>query len=115
MVSRAGGYNGAPVKGFYGVTQGDSLSPTVFNVVVDSVICHWFNVLVLPDKAALLRGLSQRAPGRMWSVWRHTSMQMTGFLHRCGLLASRRAFDTLTEIFDRVGLRTNVDNTVSME
>ena len=27
-------------KGFHGVTQGDPLSPTIFNVVVDSVMSH---------------------------------------------------------------------------
>ena len=36
MVARAGGYYRNAFKGERGVTQGDPLSPTVFNVVVDA-------------------------------------------------------------------------------
>ena len=49
MLARAGGYYGKAFKGERGVTQGDLLSPTIFNVVVDAVIRHWVNGLV--DKA----------------------------------------------------------------
>ena len=41
MVARAGGYYGEDFKGARGVTQGNPLSPTIFNVVVDAVVCHW--------------------------------------------------------------------------
>ena len=41
MVTRTGGYYGKALGGERGVTQGDPLSPTVFNVVVDTVIRHW--------------------------------------------------------------------------
>ena len=41
MVVRAGGYYGEAFKGDRGVTQGDPLSPTIFNVVVDAVVRHW--------------------------------------------------------------------------
>ena len=37
MMSQAGGYYGAPFKGYQGVTQGDTLSPTLFSVVVEAV------------------------------------------------------------------------------
>ena len=40
MVARAGGYYGAALQGDRGVTQGDPLSPTIFNVVVDVVVRH---------------------------------------------------------------------------
>ena len=46
MVAREGGYYGKAFKGERGVTQGDSLSPTIFNVVVDAVVQHWVNGLV---------------------------------------------------------------------
>ena len=36
-----GGYYGEPFHRYRGVTQGDQLLPTIFNVVVDAVICHW--------------------------------------------------------------------------
>ena len=40
MVARAGGYYGTAFQGGRGVTQGDPLSPTIFNVVVDAVVRH---------------------------------------------------------------------------
>ena len=41
MVARAGGHYGEALKGTWGVTQGDPLLPTIFNVVVDGVVRHW--------------------------------------------------------------------------
>ena len=41
MVAWAGGYYGASFRGGIGVTQGDPLSPRIFNVVVDAVDCDW--------------------------------------------------------------------------
>ena len=46
MVARAGGYYMAAFKGAQGVTQGDLLPPTIFNVVVDAVVHHWVSVMV---------------------------------------------------------------------
>ena len=44
MVSRSGGYYGDAFKGARGVTHGDPLSPTIFNVVVDAVVHHWVTI-----------------------------------------------------------------------
>ena len=41
MVARAGGYYGTSFQVARGVTQGDPLSYTIFNVVVDAVVLHW--------------------------------------------------------------------------
>ena len=38
MAARAGGYYGTTFGGERGVTQGDPMSPTLFNVVVDAVV-----------------------------------------------------------------------------
>ena len=46
MVARAGGYYGTGFKGERGVTQGDPLSPTIFNVVVDAVVRHWVTMAI---------------------------------------------------------------------
>ena len=40
IVARVGGYYGAAFKGAWGVKQGDPLSPTIFNVVMDAVVRH---------------------------------------------------------------------------
>ena len=44
MVARVDGYFGHPFKGYQGGTKGNPLSPTIFNVVLDDVICHWVTV-----------------------------------------------------------------------
>ena len=41
MVAQAGGYYGTTFRGKRGVIQGNPLSPTIFNVVVDVVVRHW--------------------------------------------------------------------------
>ena len=44
MVAQAGSYYGKGFKGERGVTQGDPISPTIFNVVVDAVVRHWLQL-----------------------------------------------------------------------
>ena len=46
MVKRAEGYYGMEFQGFRGLTQGDPLSSTIFNVVVDAVFWHWVKEVV---------------------------------------------------------------------
>ena len=46
MVARVGGYYGTAFGGERGLTQGDPLSPTIFNVVVDAVVRHWVHRVV---------------------------------------------------------------------
>ena len=57
MVARAGGYYGGDFKGARGVTQGDPLSPTLFNVLVDVVVRHWVKMaLAEAEKRGERRG-----------------------------------------------------------
>ena len=46
MVARAGGYYRTALQGACGVTQGHLLSPTIFNVVVDAVVCNWLTIVI---------------------------------------------------------------------
>ena len=107
MVARAGGYYGKALKGERGVTQDDPLYPTIFNVVVDAVVRNWVNGLV--DEA--------EEKGKMGREGRH---QSAVFYADDGIVVSsdptwlQGDFNALLDIFDRVGLLTNVRKTVSM-
>ena len=46
MVARAGNYGRTLFKGHIGFTQGGAISPTIFNMVVDSVIHYWVTLVV---------------------------------------------------------------------
>ena len=89
------------------MTQGDSLSLTLFNMVVDAVTHHWVTV-VAPIKTGMEGlGLSIRDLAAYFYV-------------KNGLVAStqtkrlQREFNVLTGLFDWVGLRTNTRKAVSM-
>ena len=96
MVARANGYFGLPFKGYCGITQCDPLTTTLFNVVVDVVICHWVTV-VAPTKAGMVGfGLSIQDLGAYFYV-----ANVVVALTQPERL--QRAFDVLTSLFDRVG------------
>ena len=50
MVARDSRYFCLYFKGYHGVTQGDPLPPTLFNVVVDTVIRHWVTVVAATEE-----------------------------------------------------------------
>ena len=52
MVARAGGYYGEPFHRERGFTQGNPLLPTIFNVVVDALVCHWISLVAEQEGGA---------------------------------------------------------------
>ena len=100
MVARAAGYYRTAFGGERGVTQGDPLSPTIFNVVVDAVVRHWVNGLV--DEA--------EAKGETGREGQH---QSEIFYADDGMVVSvdtawlQRTFNVLVAIFDRFDLLNN--------
>ena len=96
MVARAGQYYGTEFKGERGVTQGDPLSPTIFNVVVDAVVRQW------------LRLATQEAE-RWGERGRERRHQAALFYADNGMIAStdprwlQWAFTILVGFFDRSG------------
>ena len=107
MVDRAAGYYRTAFGGERGVTQGNPLSPTVFNVVVDAVVRHWVNGIV---EAVEAKG----------ETGREGQHQLALFYANNGMVVSldiawlQGAFTALVDIFDRVVLMTDVGKTVSM-
>ena len=45
-MARERGYYGTLFKGERGVMQGEPLSPTIFNLVMDTVVGHWVQGIV---------------------------------------------------------------------
>ena len=89
------------------MTQGDPLPPTIFNVVVDVLFCHWVTLSVEEAEKRGERGKEVRH-------------QASLFYTDEGMVASSDprwlhwAFHDLVGLFERVGIRTNVGKTVSM-
>ena len=94
MVARAGGYCGAAFKGDRGATQGDPLSPTTFNVMVDVVVWHWLDVTVEGAEDIGQEGRHQNS----------LFYADNGMVALLDLRCLQGAFSTLVGLFDRVGL-----------
>ena len=107
MVARAGGYYRTAFGGERGVTQGDLLSPTIFIVVVYAVVRNWAN------------GIAEEAEAR-GETGQEVGNQAALFYADNGMVVSldpawlQGAFTALVGLFDRLGLLTNVGNTVIM-
>ena len=137
MVVRAGGYYRAPFRGDRGDTQGNPLSPIIFNVVVDTVVCHWESLLVAEreereggeisgdegDRTHMAgRMIRDQDNRRQWTEEGNQRLTTKAefFYANDGMVAStdpgwiHLAFDILMGLFDKVGLRTNVRKTVGM-
>ena len=104
MVCRVSGYYGLRFRAHRGVIQGGPLSPTIFNMMVDAVVQEWARVLQADH------GMGLEDVRRLLSC----------FYADDGLIVARDpdklqiAFDVLTGLFDRVGLRTNTTKTEAM-
>ena len=107
MVARAAGYYGTVFGGERGLMQGDPLSPTIFNVVVDAVVRHWVNRIVEVTESKGETGPDGRHQSAIFYV-------DDGMVISSDPAWLQGAFTALVSIFDRVGLLTNVGKTVSM-
>ena len=106
-------------------------------MVVDAVVCHWESLQVaeLEEREGLERSddkgcraqmagrtIRDRDDGKKWAEEGHQRLKVKVefFYAGDGMVAStdpgwiQLAFDMLTGIFDRVGLRTNVRKTMGM-
>ena len=100
-------YYGVWFKGQSVITKGRFLPTTIFNMVVDAVVRHWFLAIV-------------EAEGKIGSEGFGRDVQrLAAYFHaNNGPLVPKRAarlqnyLHVLTELFDRVGIRTNLGNMV---
>ena len=89
----------SPFKGYHGVTQLDTLSSTIFSVVVDVVVRHWVTVVAAAEIGSEgLRALVKDIAAYFYADnILITSTQPKRF---------QREFNVLMELFNRVSLRT---------
>ena len=106
-VTRAGVYYREAFKGARGVTQGDPLSPTILNVVVDAVVRHW---------ATMALEEAEKRGERGNEGWHQAALFYAddGMVVSSDLLWLQWSIDALVSLFKRVGLWTDVRKTVSM-
>ena len=107
MVSQAGGYYGVAFQVFCGVTQGDPLSPTILNEVVDAVVRHWVAVMV--DQVGGQEVHGQQGQHKSYLLYADDGMVASS---EPGWLQGN--LSTLVRLFNRVGLRKNFKKTVRM-
>ena len=84
------------------------MSPNIFNVVLDAVIRHWVTVVALAEAGV--------------EVLRDTIQELADFFYADDALVAslppekfQRTFNVLTDLFDQVGLHTNLHKTVIMD
>ena len=99
----ASGYYGRIFKAWREVAQGGALSPTIFNLMVDTIVREWMRQL--EEKGVDTEDVRQI---------------VACFYSDDGLIAARdpstlqKAVDALVAIFERVGLKTNTEKTEAM-
>jgi hypothetical protein len=107
VVAWQSGYYGKPFEVGCGVTQGDVISPTIFNIIVDAVLHHWYSV-VSPD------------PTDTDALGTNILERLSLFFVDDGLIGStdpqwlQDSFELLVDLFEWVGLRTNTNKTKAM-
>lgn len=103
VVARQSGFHGDPFTVTRGVTQGDIVSPTIFNIVTDAVVRAWL------QRCSQITDID----GSMLDI-------SAGFYADDGVLAAssslglQQALEVAVELFERVGLKTNATKTKAM-
>ena len=98
-------YYGLPFEVYRGFTQGEPLSPTIFNLVNDAIIRHWVTVAM----EAGVEGLGMSIQDLVPYLYADDGVIMSTKIY-----SLQRAFDVLAELFDWVGLRKNTWKMLSM-
>ena len=94
-VPRQGGFYGRPIRVERGVTQGDPLSPIIFNIVVDAVV----RAMRAHPRLVNIKALFYADDGLIvGSDWEEVQLGV----------------DTLTDLFRRMGLHMNAGKTKAL-
>ena len=97
VIPRASGYHGRAFRATRGVTQGDILSPMIFNMVVDCILKAW--KIEHPAVAAVVDTIFYADDGELVSE---------------DPVALQAATDSITDYCNRVGLKMNAAKTKAL-
>ena len=115
LVCRAAKRYGEPFKASRGVTQGGPLSPKIFNIMVDAIVREWIRQLLYTGREE-----ETELSDSVAEVLNTLSIILALLYADDAYIAStsqqvvQDSMDILTELFDRVGLRTNTEKTKVM-
>ena len=104
MVTKAGKYYGKMFSTWRGVTQGDPVSLTLFNIIVDAVVRATFQDICGPQEAQ---------HGFRWMEGEHNILFYADYRRIVGQdpIWVQTVLTTMVRIFERVDLQTNLNNT----
>jgi hypothetical protein len=91
--------SGDPFKSERGTTQGDIISPTIFNIIVDAIVRAWYHQLE-----------SENLSDKVWAVFYADD----GHIYSNDAEALQRALEIIVQLFERMGLQTNPTKTKAM-
>ena len=89
------------------MTQGDPLSPTIFNVMVDVVVRNWVTVVISGAEERDEHGQEGRYQASLFYAYNDMVASSDPRL-------IQGEFNALVGLFDRVGLWTNIGKRVDM-
>jgi hypothetical protein len=99
VVARQQGYYGDPFKSKRGTTQGNIISPTIFNIIVDAIVRAWYHQLESENLSDKVRAVFFADDGHIYSN---------------DAEALQRALEIIVQLFERMGLQTNPTKTKAM-
>jgi hypothetical protein len=99
IVARQQGYYGTPFQSERGTTQGDIVSPTIFNIVVDAVVRAWHHEMDIQGFSNHVRAIFYADDGLLYSTDADKLQQAT---------------ELMVDLFERMGLQANPDKTKAM-
>ena len=107
MVTKAGKYYGRPFSTVRGVTQGDPVSPTLFNIIVDALFRATLQEICVPQEAQ---------HGFKWSAGEHNICLYAydGRIVGRDTIWVQTVLITMVIMFKRLGLQTNLNKTNDM-
>ena len=114
LVCRAARRYGEPFKAFRGVTQGGPLSPKIFNIMVDAVVREWISQLLYEDGEEATELSDATAASLEVGLIVALLYADDAYIASTSRDILQDSMDILTDLFDRVGLRTNTEKTKVM-